>query len=332
VSIVQDYKDRLYDELNREYIYLREENKKKRADAVARVYADLPRVRAIDEEITEIGLGVASAVLEGGTPPETAVNGMRVKMNALVREKEALLAAAGYPPDVTGEVYSCGLCRDRGYADGKRCVCYNRRLHRLMRKYSNIRMSDKSAFERFDVTLYSDKPDAKYGISPRENMKSVYNVALSFAEGAEDAPRNLLFYGATGLGKTFTSDCIAKKYIESGKTVFYMSAPGLFTAFEEYKFGRDTSAGTRRTLDSVNASELLIIDDLGTEFKTAYADSILFDIVNSRIIEEKRMIISTNLSAKELQHSYSDRICSRILGSFAAVLFFGDDLRMKALR
>ena len=108
-----------------------------------------------------------------------------------------------------------------------------------------------------------------------------------------------------------------------------MSAPKLFTPFEEYKFGRDTSDKTKSAIDSVSASELLIIDDLGTEFRTAYTDSILFDIINTRIIEEK-MIISTNLSIKELKHTYSERICSRILGHFTEVLFFGDDIRLRS--
>ena len=255
---------------------------------------------------------------------------MRRSMEKLVLEKKSLLLHHGYNPDCMKEIFDCESCKDTGVTDSGRCACYNRKLNVLMQKRANISMSEKNSFENFDIGLFSDKPDAKYGISPRENMKSIYKLAVSFANDEPESAKNLLFYGATGLGKTFTSDCIAKRYIKNGRTVFYMSAPKLFSTFEEYRFGRDTSEKTKSAIDAVSTAELLIIDDLGTEFRTAYTDSILFDIINTRIIEEKKMIISTNLSIKELKHTYSERICSRILGNFTEVLFFGDDLRLRS--
>jgi DNA replication protein DnaC len=326
---VEKYTDDIYEELSREYIKIREENKRKQEKIIARIYSDIPRIKAIDDEISKLGLSAASAVLKGEASPRLAVRQMQEQMELLVSEKNKLLAAANYPPDAMKEIYSCTKCRDKGYIDGKRCSCYIQKRSKLLQQRANICMCDKNTFENFNLNIFSDKIDTKYGVSPRENMKSIFQIALSFARCEKDTPKNLLFYGATGLGKTFVSDCIAKKYIESGKTVFYMSAPRLFSTFEDYKFGRDTSAISQRTISSVNNAELLIIDDLGTEFKTAYSDSILFDIINSRIITEKPMIISTNLSTKELKHTYSERICSRILGNFSIVLFFGEDLRMK---
>lgn len=326
---MENYKDQINDEINREYAHIREANKKKQAKMIADIYIKLPRIKEIDDEISNIGLGVASKILNGELGARQTIEEMQNDMNALTKEKTNLLEEANFKIDDMKEIYNCKLCMDKGYYDGRRCHCYHQKLNRLLQKYSNISMSDKNSFESFNINLYSDKPDSKYGFSPRQNMNSVYKLSLSFAQCVENSPRNLLFYGATGLGKTFTSDCIAKKFIENGKTVFYMSAPRMFSTFEDYKFGRDTSAKTRRVIESVNDAELLIIDDLGTEFKTSYSDSILFDILNSRIIEDKRMIISTNLSAKDLKHIYSERISSRILGNFTEVLFFGDDIRLK---
>ena len=74
--------------------------------------------------------------------------------------------------------------------------------------------------------------------------------------------------------------------------------------------------------------DLLIIDDLGTEFRTQYIDSILFDIINTRTNENQHMIISTNLNPLQLEATYSQRISSRILGNFEIVLFLGNDLRL----
>ncbi len=326
---MDNYRDNIYEELSSEYVRIREANKLDRERTAAEVYAHIPRVKEIDDQIGEIGLGVASAILGGEASPAVAVEQMQETMNALVSEKSSLLKAHGYSADALKERYSCDMCRDKGYVGGKRCACYNRMMSGLLQKYSNICMSGKNSFDTFNADLFSERADAKYGSSPRDNIRSVLDIARAFAEGEAGAPANLLFYGATGLGKTFTSDCIAKRYIARGKTVFYMSAPRMFSAFEDYKFGRDQSARTRRVIDSVNTAELLIIDDLGTEFKTAYSDSILFDVVNTRIIEEKPMIISTNLSARDLKHVYSERICSRILGKFTEVLFFGEDLRLK---
>ncbi len=326
-----NYKENIYEDVNREYARIREDNKIKQERIAAQIYSKIPRVKEIDEKIGEIGLGVAASILNGEVSAANAVEQMQADMNSLIAEKNSLLEKAGYPVNAMKDIYSCERCRDKGYVDGERCECYNKKVSSFMQKYSNISMSGKNSFATFNINLYSDKPDAKYGISPRQNMQSVYKIARGFADCESGSPMNLLLYGATGLGKTFVSDCIAKRYIENGKTVFYMSAPKLFSAFEDYKFGRDQTARIRRVMDSVSDAQLLIIDDLGTEFKTSYSDSILFDIINSRIIEEKHMIISTNLTTRDLKHIYSERICSRILGNFTEVLFFGEDLRLKEI-
>ncbi len=74
--------------------------------------------------------------------------------------------------------------------------------------------------------------------------------------------------------------------------------------------------------------DLLIIDDLGTEFSTAFTSSELFDILNTRLISKKPVIISTNLSVSELQNMYSERITSRIIGQYKVMKFFGKDIRL----
>ena len=78
-------------------------------------------------------------------------------------------------------------------------------------------------------------------------------------------------------------------------------------------------------------SDLLIIDDLGVEFRNSFTESMFFDILNSRLKNKKSMIISTNLSLKDIAHIYSDRIYSRIRGHFTAWELLGDDIREKLL-
>ncbi|NLB82195.1 MAG: ATP-binding protein [Clostridiaceae bacterium] len=328
---MESYMNNIYDEINREYTAIRELNKNKQEKAIEQIYRKIPRIKKIDEQISEIALGVAADVIKGGINPNRTIRKMQTDIKSLTDEKTRLLINANYPTNIMDEIFCCEVCKDKGYFDGNRCKCYLQKRNALLQKYSNIKMCSNSSFEKFSIELFSDDKDKKYGVSPRENMRSVYNIALSFANGEEGAAKNLLFYGATGLGKTFTSDCIAKRYIDQGKTVFYMSAPKMFSIFEDYKFGRNTSEETQRIISSVTSAQLLIIDDLGTEFRNSYSDSILFDVINSRIIEQSPMIISTNLSIKDLKHIYSERICSRILGNFNVVLFFGDDLRLTAI-
>ncbi len=328
---MEEYKQKMFEELGREYDRIRNDNKQKREQTIHNIYTHIPRIKTIDEMINGIGLSVSASVLDGLVSPEVAIANMRERMEALLNEKNALLESFGFQKDATNEIFNCKKCKDKSYVDNERCSCYFDKLRQLMQKMSNVGSSNNT-FERFDLSLYSRDIDSRYGISPYDNMKSVLDLALSFANEGKNAPKNLLFYGATGLGKTFTSDCIAKKYIDNGRTVFYMSAPKLFSTFEDYKFGRDTSQRVRSIIDAVNDAELLIIDDLGTEFRSTYVDSILFDIINSRLNEGRSMIVSTNLNPEQIATSYSDRISSRILGGFEKVLLFGEDIRLKRSR
>jgi len=328
---LEEYKQKIFEELGREYDRIRNDNKQKREQTIKNIYTHIPRIKTIDEMINGIGLSVSASVLDGLVSPEAAIANMKERMDALLNERNTLLESFGFQKDATNEIFNCKKCNDKSYIDNERCSCYYDKLRALMQKMSNVG-SANNTFEKFDLSLYSNDVDSRYGISPYDNMKSVLDLALSFANEGKNAPKNLLFYGATGLGKTFTSDCIAKKYIDNGKTVFYMSAPKLFSTFEDYKFGRDTSQRVRSIIDAVNDAELLIIDDLGTEFRSTYVDSILFDIINSRLNEGRSMIVSTNLNPEQIAASYSDRISSRILGGFEKVLLFGEDIRLKKSR
>ena len=100
----------------------------------------------------------------------------------------------------------------------------------------------------------------------------------------------------------------------------------LFVAFEEDKFRPQPDAA--RTED-VFACDLLIIDDLGTEMTTQFTVSVLYQLLNTRLMEKKPVILSTNLTPGELASRYSPQIASRILGTYRLCQFCGDDIRFK---
>ena len=165
----------------------------------------------------------------------------------------------------------------------------------------------------------------KLGASPRKLMQYVYNNALHYARTFTPESGSILMSGATGLGKTFLSACIARTVADRGYSVLYSTAMQLFSDFETAKFARSTeSADASRKYFTC---DLLIIDDLGTELTTEFVRSAFYQIVNTRLMTNKKTIISTNLSPAELSRRYGANILSRIEGAYRILPFFGDDIR-----
>ena len=154
-------------------------------------------------------------------------------------------------------------------------------------------------------------------------MESVLNYCKEYAADFSRRSPSLLLYGKTGLGKTHLSLAIAGKAVEEGYGVIYSSAQNLFNKLEKDKFGKaDTN-----TEETILDCDLLIIDDLGAEFTTQFTVSALYNIVNSRELEGKPTIISTNLMPEQLTKAYGERIASRILSNYVMLYFDGSDIR-----
>lgn len=321
-------KNSFHEKIMLEYEKIREQNYVARLKFKKQVYFHFPRVEEIDEELNTVALDSCREILKSAISPDKVVEEMKKKVEGLVVERERILKEAGLPQNCLDETYCCDLCKDTGWSNGEKCQCYKKKLQKLILESSNIKPNRMHNFEKFDIELYSDKVDKEYGISPRENAKNILQTTKKYANLKDGSSRQLLLYGGTGLGKTFTSECIAKEFIKKDMSVYYTSAPKLFTLFEEYKFGRDTSENTKQVLEYIANVDLLIIDDLGTEFRTQYTDSILFDLINSAINENRYMIISTNLDTTQIANTYSDRIASRFVGNFDTILFLGDDIRL----
>ena len=183
----------------------------------------------------------------------------------------------------------------------------------------------RESFDRFRLDYYPAEYDPDLGTSPREIMKKVYERAVRYAQSFAPGARSLLFSGATGLGKTFLSACIARTVADRGYSVCYVSAEALFADFEQQKFRpREGEDVTRKYL----ACDLLILDDLGTEMTTQFTIAALYQVVNTRLMESRATIVSTNLPVGELDRRYSAQIASRLLGAYTLYKFSGKDIRM----
>ena len=128
------------------------------------------------------------------------------------------------------------------------------------------------------------------------------------------------------------SNCIAKELLKKGKTVLYQTAPVLLESVIDYKMSKQKNY-SENILNSVLESDLLIIDDLGTESLNSMKLSELFNIINTRILNLNqkitKTIISTNLNIQDIFRNYEERIGSRIAGYYDIYCFFGDDLRFR---
>lgn len=250
----------------------------------------------------------------------------------LLHEKRRLLEASRFPGNYLEDIYKCAKCKDTGYHDGKQCACMRTRFIDKYSRLSDLMVDvfERENFESFDLGLYDDKKRPEMGISPRQNMRSVYAQCAKFVRNFGSEYKNMLFYGSAGLGKTFLVNCVAGELLARGKAVVYQTAGMLFKRVEDFRFGPRTSDGQRERFNNIILDcDLLIIDDLGAEFITSVTTAELFNILNARILSQKSVLISTNLTPDELRQQYSDRVVSRLMGDYDLIGFFGEDIRLK---
>ena len=292
------------------------------------IYKKYPRIAEIDDEISSIGLEKINEAYRLPQRCDKILNDLSSKTNRLKKEKEEILKSNGYSKDCMQIKYECEDCKDTGYVNGAMCHCLKQNMIGALYDLSHLKNVLKyENFEHFDMSLYSDQPFENFTRSPKKNMENIYLEGIKFANNFKGTGESLFFYGNSGLGKTFLSHCIAKDLIEKGFTVIYQTAPELIEILRKNAFGESSEEA-----ELINVCDLLIIDDLGTESLTAYSEQVIFNIINTRLLSGRKMIISTNLNLEELMNIYPERICSRIFGNFKIFDFYGDDIRLKKVR
>lgn len=235
---------------------------------------------------------------------------------------KTLLKDFGYSTDYLVPHYHCNKCKDYGYKEGKRCECFEK----LLIKYTTDELGENCLielhdFEDFRLSYYPETSPA--GFSPREKMQQTFKYCKDYSENFSINSPSLFLFGATGLGKTFLSSCIAKELLNKGHVVVFDSIASLLRVIENEQFNRAEGD----TLSIIINAELVILDDLGSEFQKSFNDSILYEIINDRINLRKPTIVSTNLSMDELSGRYNERIVSRLTGSYTPLMFVGNDIR-----
>ena len=330
------YEQTVMQRANARLLRRREIRERKRYELEQELYFREPELRRLDRairatmiELYELAVCGRPVAADG---PEIA--SVRERNEKLQQQRALLLRGLGYEADALDDKPDCPYCGDKGWNGSEMCICLRELCaqEQLKELTALLNLTEEQSFDKLRLDVYSDLLWQGEERSPRENMKRVVAVCEGFARRFPHYPlKNLLLSGGTGLGKTFLSGCVAREVSGRGFSVVYDTAINVFAAFETRKFSRDQGEerqardDTRRYLNC----DLLILDDLGSEFVSPMVQTALYELVNSRIQGDKRTIISTNLSMEHIAARYSPQIASRIGGLYQELTFYGEDIRRK---
>ena len=294
-----------------------------------RCYSQEPRLEEIDRELSQTMGKIVARGFRRGADARSIIEELKEENLGLQRERGELLAALGYPPDYLEPKAACELCHDTGWRGHEMCSCLRAYYVREQNaELSRLLDLGSQSFDTFDFDLYSKEPDYEQNLSPYQRMEKNYDACRDYAYEFSPKSGNLLLSGDPGLGKTFLSASIARVVSESGRSVVYDTASHIFERFEARKFDRSEDGDAAvDDVDRYLRCDLLIIDDLGTELTTSLVQSALYQLVNERLMTNRKTIISTNLNPDEIGRRYGAAILSRITGNYRILPFFGDDIR-----
>ena len=316
-----------YDEIMRGYDKRQLQNKYIHDKRIEEAYRKAPRLREIDSEIASASVRQAYRLMDGD---ENALAALRLAIEDYKEERAALLSTLGYPLDYFEPIYTCPDCHDTGYIDGQKCHCFKQAIINTVYSQSNIReILSRENFSTLSFDYYSDEQkNPATGLSALATAKLAVTNCHEFIDNFENKPKNIFFYGNTGVGKTFLSNCIAKELLDAGYSVIYFTAFQLFDILSKGVFEKDADAIA--THQNIFDCDLLIIDDLGAERSTDFALEKVYDIVDSRYRAKLPIILTTNLSMTEMKESADiryTRIYDRIFEMCYPMQFTGRSWR-----
>ena len=316
-------KRELYQEAMRAVALRRQTARANAEDARAAAEAAVPALRHAEEEVRVRGVRCALAGASGKDRTEAAA------ALADARQKlTALLAASGRPADALEPKFSCKLCQDTGTVNGRTCSCVHKVMQQLRRQeIEQLSSLSISSFDTMELRYYPNRADEKVGGSIRPYMADMLADLRSYAEEFDHHSESLMLFGNAGLGKTHAALAIAGIVLEKGYDVIYVSSPDFFSKLEALHFGADPGGEEETLLQTAAGADLLILDDLGTEFNSNFFLSTLYSLLNNRLGAHLPTIVTTNITdGALLEKLYTEKISSR-LSAFVPCLFAGQDIR-----
>ena len=278
-------------------------------DARLEAEAAIPALRHAEDEVRVRGIRCALAGAAGKDRTEAAA-----ALSKARQELTALLAASGRPADALEPKFTCKLCQDTGSMQGLR--------REEIEALSSLSIS---SFDTMELRYYPNTMDEKLGEPVRTYMGGLLEDLRSYAEEFDHNSESLMLFGNAGLGKTHAALAIAGIVLQKDFDVIYVSSPDFFGKLENARF--DSSEDAETLLRTASAADLLILDDLGTEFVTPYFITTFYSLLNNRLGAGLPTIVTTNIAdGSLLEKRYTEKISSR-LSSFVPCLFAGEDIR-----
>lgn len=309
-----------YDAIMREYEKKRTIAQHRLDEKYDRVYKAIPEYADIEKQIREAAYKGGMESIGGD---RAALSKMREVIETLSEKKEKLLVDNGYPKDYLSLEYTCPDCKDTGYIQGQKCHCLKQEILKLLYSKSNVsEILSRQNFDTLTMDLYSEEEC--------RIMEPVIKACMEYVENFDKKPGNIMFCANPGVGKTFLTNCIAKALLDTAHSVIYFTSVQLFDRLSKYTFSYDIRDDDEGMKEDFYSCDLLIIDDLGTENMTKFVESQLFDIINERLIRSKATIVSTNLKIRDINERYSERVLSRLVGSYTVLRPEISDMRFKA--
>lgn len=295
-----------------------------------RIYREIPEYAAAEQAVISLSIGQAKASLfEENTDTASFLQESAV----LLEQKKRLLQEHGYPADYLEPIYTCPDCKDTGYLKNEKCHCFKQSIVNLLYEQGNVgTLLNTQNFSHFNFDYYdSHTLDPALGLTPYTNIQKVVAECRQFVADFDHRYANLLLYGNTGVGKTFLANCMAKELLDAAHTVVYLTAFELFDILEKNKFSKsyDEKNEMNEKFQYILNSDLLIIDDLGTELVNSFSASQVYLCINERHLNQRATIISTNLSLDDISSLYSERVFSRIISDYQLLKIVGEDIRLK---
>ena len=310
-----------YDAIMREYDNQRLENMHALNARINNVYDRFPEIKELDLQISQLAEDYADSFTKTGG---MSFAEYKRKLDDLRMEKEALLKCFRVAPETMQMQYRCPDCQDTGYIGNEKCHCFRQRIIDEMYQQSNLR-------EILDAENFSTLSYQYYDSENLDKMRIAIENCKKFTENFDKAFENILLCGTVGIGKTFLSNCIAKEILDQGHSVLYLSAFQLFDLMAKNSFSNNAPKedSFAKQYPHIFDSDLLIIDDLGTELMNSFTVAGFFLVINERILRKKSTLISTNLSPEEILTTYTDRTASRIISNYTMLKLTGSDIRLK---
>ena len=316
-------KRELYQEAMRAVALRRQTARANAEDARAAAEAAVPALRHAEEEVRVRGVRCALAGASGKDRTAAAAALAKAK-----QELTALLASSGRPADALEPHFTCKKCQDTGTFEGHTCICVHKLMQKLRREeIESLSSLSISSFDTMELRYYPNTMDDKLGEPVRSYMGGLLAELRAYAEEFDRSSESLMLFGNAGLGKTHAALAIAGIVLEKDFDVIYVSSPDFFSKLEALHFGADPGGEEETLLQTAAGADLLILDDLGTEFNSNFFLSTLYSLLNNRLGAHLPTIVTTNITdGALLEKLYTEKISSR-LSAFVPCLFAGKDIR-----